>query len=265
MGLFQKKSAFERELDRLERQEARFLSARAAKQETYLNRLLEEKVPKKVQGTLNVAFSKAFSLIFEKGTTVIEKTYKREEIEKNFLVNEYSAELRNDRKALRAFSKAAGKTGTKNLILSGAAGMGMGLLGIGIPDIPLFTGLMLKNIYEIAMNFGYEYASEKERYFILLLIQGAVSYGEKMLQIDAEVNSYIDTGVYPADYDKEQMIDAAASCLSKELLYMKFLQGIPVVGVVGGAYDVVYIRRITEYAELKYRRRFYKDKKTVIG
>ena len=39
-------------------------------------------------------------------------------------------------------------------------------------------------------------------------------------------------------------------------MYMKFLQGIPVVGAVGGAYDAVYMKRITEYAELKYRHRY---------
>ena len=55
---------------------------------------------------------------------------------------------------------------------------------------------------------------------------------------------------------KEEMIHQTAGCLSKELLYMKFLQGIPVVGAVGGAYDVVYLKQITEYANLKYERRF---------
>ena len=37
---------------------------------------------------------------------------------------------------------------------------------------------------------------------------------------------------------------------------MKFLQGVPVIGAVGGAYDVVYMKQITEYANLKYKRRF---------
>ena len=55
---------------------------------------------------------------------------------------------------------------------------------------------------------------------------------------------------------REETIQKTASCLSKELLYMKFLQGIPVVGAVGGAYDVVYLKQITEYANLKYERRF---------
>ena len=45
---------------------------------------------------------------------------------------------------------------------------------------------------------------------------------------------------------------------------MKFLQGIPVVGAVGGAYDVVYLKQITEYANLKYERRFLEKIKTNI-
>lgn len=46
-----------------------------------------------------------------------------------------------------------------------------------------------------------------------------------------------------------------------QILYMKFLQGIPVVGAVGGAYDAVYMKRITEYAELKYRHRYLAGRK----
>ena len=38
-------------------------------------------------------------------------------------------------RSLRSFSKKARDTGTKNLLLSGVAGIGMGVLGIGLPDI----------------------------------------------------------------------------------------------------------------------------------
>ena len=75
-----------------------------------------------------------------------------------------------------AFAKAFGKrgedSGRVNLVVSGAAGVGMGLLGVGIQDIPVFTGMVLKSIYEIALSYGYEYESESERRFILMLIQG---------------------------------------------------------------------------------------------
>ena len=42
---------------------------------------------------------------------------------------------------------------------------------------------------------------------------------------------------------------------------MKFLQGIPIVGAAGGAYDAVYMQKIVKYAEMKYRRRFLEKQK----
>ena len=139
-------------------------------------------------------------------------------MEKQYQINEFTNQVRQDKKSLRTFSKNAKGSGTKNLVMSGAAGIGMGILGVGIPDIPVFTGMILKSIYEIAMHYGYTYETEEEQYFIFLLIQGAVTHGEE--------------------------------------LYMKFLQGIPIVGTVGGAYDVIYLKQIIEYANLKYERRF---------
>ena len=38
--------------------------------------------------------------------------------------------------------------------------------------------MILKNIYETALHYGYSYESREEKYFILLLIQGAISYGD---------------------------------------------------------------------------------------
>ena len=37
---------------------------------------------------------------------------------------------------------------------------------------------------------------------------------------------------------------------------MKFLQGIPVAGILGGIYDGIYLKRITDYALLKMERRW---------
>lgn len=90
----------------------------------------EEKIPQKLQETLDAAFSKAFTLIFQKGSHVIEKTYRKEELEKNYQIQEYAYQLRKNRKSLKAFSKKAEGTGRKNLLLSGVSGVGMGILGI---------------------------------------------------------------------------------------------------------------------------------------
>ena len=254
--MFQKKTPYQKEWEKFVKKENKYLEKQLNKKESFLNQKLEEKVPEKLQGTLDTAFAKAFHLIFEKGTAVIEKTYRKEEIEKQYQINEFTNEIKQDKKSLRSFSKNAKGSGTKNLVVSGAAGIGMGILGVGLPDIPVFTAMILKSIYEIAMHYGYSYETEEEQYFILLLIQGAVTHGEDMLVIDKEINQYISSSIWLQEKTKEEMIHQTVGCLSKELLYMKFLQGIPVVGAVGGAYDVVYLKQITEYANLKYERRF---------
>lgn len=37
---------------------------------------------------------------------------------------------------------------------------------------------------------------------------------------------------------------------------MKFLQGLPVVGMAGGIYDAIYLQEILAYAKIKYHKRF---------
>lgn len=250
-------SPLEKEWLKLQKQEQIYMQKRMEKKDSRLNQLLEKKVPENLQKTLDTAFSKAFYLIFEKGTGVIEKTYKKEELEKTYQINEFAAKVRNNRKSLKTFSKKASGAGNLNMLISGVSGIGLGVLGIGIPDIVLFTGLMLKSIYEIALNYGFDYEKEEEKQFILLLIRGAVSFGEELHEINDELNFYMETGHFTRCQRLSDSINEAAGGLSKELLYMKFLQGIPVVGAAGGAYDVIYMKQIVKYAEMKYRRRFY--------
>lgn len=257
----QRLTPLEKEWMKLQKQEQDYLQKRSDKKDSGLNQLIENKVPEKLQGTLKEAFAKAFHLVFEKGTGIIEKTYHRADLEKDYQINDYAAQVRQNRKAWKVFSKRAANTGNVNLLLSGVSGIGLGILGIGIPDIVLFTGLMLKGIYEIALNYGFEYESEQEKRFILLLIQGAVSYGNTLEQIDSQINFYIENSVYDKPVELREMMDKTAECLSKELLYMKFLQGIPVLGAAGGAYDVIYMKQVMKYAQLKYCHRFFYEKR----
>lgn len=256
MGFFEKKTPLQKEWDKMRQQEQKLYRKRQAEKDSLLNRKLEEKIPPKLQETLDTAFAKAFSLIFEKGTGMIEKTCRPEKLAQDYQIRQYAADLKQTSGTLRAFSKKARNTGAKNLLLSGTSGIGMGVLGVGLPDIPVFTAMILKNIYEIAMNYGFGYKDEKERYFILLLIQGALSCGETFDRINRATDQFIDTRMLPKSYREKDQIENTSGVLSKELLYMKFLQGIPIVGAVGGAFDAVYMKKISEYAELKYRRRY---------
>lgn len=257
------RSSRQREWETLCRREERFLNRRRNRRESVLNRFLEEKVPTKLQYTLDSAFQKAFALVFEKGTGLIEKTYKKEKMERDFKISLYADSLKSSRRSLRVFSKRAWRAGCESIALSGISGIGMGILGVGIPDIPVFTAMLLRCVYEISVHYGYAYDTAKEKYFILLLIEGGVSCKERLDRINREIDSFIQSPVLPENYSYDAMVARASSVLSKELLYMKFLQGIPVAGAVGGAWDVFYMQQISAFARLKYQKRFLLDKKNV--
>ncbi len=253
-------NAIYKQWDNLVIQEKRHLEKCAEKKPSSLEGFVADKVPPKLQDTLNLAFAKSFGVVFDKGTSIIEKSYKRDEIEHTHKVNSYAFSLRPDKKRVRAFENEALKSQTKNVLISGAKGVGLGLFGIGLPDIPIFIGMVLKGIYEIALEYGYDYDSEQERYFILGIIGGALSYGHEAVETNERLNEFIGAPALPQDYDRQCYIDAVAGKLSTELLCMKFVQGLPFVGVVGGVFDAVFIQRILSYAKLKYKRRFLSDK-----
>lgn len=256
MNRFQKKTLWEREWEVLAKKEQKYLEKRTEKKESSLNRFLEEKIPQTLQERLDITFSKAFGLIFDKGLGIIEKTYRKDELKKTYQVDIYTAAVRENRESLKRFSRKAGAAGRKNLLFSGVEGVGLGVLGIGLPDIPIFVGMILKSLYELALHYGFTYESEKERYFILLVIRGALSYGGELKEAQEQAEDYISREALPEEYDREREIRRTAQTLSKELLYMKFLQGIPLVGAVGGIYDAVYLKNILAYGKLKYQKRF---------
>ena len=261
MDIFSKRTPLEKEWSKLEKQEREFRIKRQNKRASKLEQLLEEKVPPKLQETLDKTFAKAFQIVFEKGTGVIEKIYRKNEKETKYQINNLVEQRHGTRKSLKVFSKSAKSSGRKNTAFSYISGVGLGFLGIGIPDIVLFIGTLLKSIYEIAISYGYDYTSPNEQKFILNIIRGGVAHGDAFSDLEYKLNLDISDGIPEDEAEILDLINATSEGLSGELLYMKFVQGIPVVGAVGGFFDGVYMRNITKYAELKYRRRFYMDKK----
>ena len=257
-----RQNRWEKEWTALEKKEARYLMRRREeKTSSALQQKLEEKIPEKLEETLNTAFIKAFDLVFEKGTGLIEKTYNKDQQKTDYQVREYAAGLKESRKTVKAFGRQSQGTRMKNLMISGVEGVGLGLLGIGLPDIPLFTAVILKSVYEIALSYGFEYESEKEQWFILKMIETALKKGEERERNNSLLNAWIDqNGIGETVKGRKEQSKETAAALAEALLYMKFLQGIPVVGVAGGAADTVYLKKITDYAELKYKRRFLRKK-----
>lgn len=257
--MFGRRSPWQKEWDKLLKKEQALVDKKLAAKQSKLNTLLAQKVPPNLQSTLDTAFEKAFRLVFQKGTRIIEKTYNKTKMEEEYDINNHIEKVRKNAKSLKTFQKSAGKKGTGNLVFSGISGVGLGVLGIGIPDIVLFVAVMLKSLYEISLSYGYDYTTDREKQFILLLIRAALGRDDFETN-NARVDTFIETGyleVFPMEYS----IKDTSGLLSKELLYMKFLQGVPIVGAVGGAYDFVYTKQILDYAKIKYYKRFLVERK----
>lgn len=265
-----KQNLWEQEWDDLVKQEAEYVEKNKQPRVNALAKL-QRFVPDGLQSKLDAAFNKAFQLIFEKGTGVIEKTYDKQRRQDDYQIAEFAAKLRENKRHVRAFHKQAKKYTRRNLAISSVEGIGLGLIGCGIPDIPVFVSLMLKNLYEISLSFGYEYDQMEERLFQLKIIETALYSGEEIAQRDSDMNTMCESirGAKQRAPEETQrltgrldaQIRSTAKMLSDEMLYAKFLQGQPIVGVVGGAGDIVVLKRVTDYAMLKYRRRYLIDRK----
>lgn len=272
-----RKNHIEKEWVQLQKAEQAFLNRNIPVRASGWQEKIARHVPQKLEETLNTAFFKAFEMMFDKGTGIIEKTYQREKKEQNYKINAYAADVRNTRWSLRAFGRDAAISKNINMAVSTVEGMGMGILGMGIPDIPVFLGVLLKSIYEIALSYGFSYDTEEEQIFILKLIETALSHEQELAEQNMELNLWMQGKKLGAartqtgetqeaseeqadarrfEIPRSEQIKRTADALSKELLYLKFVQGLPVVGVVGGFSDMVYQKKISDYAALKYKRRF---------
>lgn len=215
---------------------------------------VENKIPDDLKSKLEAAFYKAFGIVFEKGTGVIDKTYDRKTMNMDFRA--YKSIIDKDSEALIHLRRKLDRSLKKDIALTAAEGTGLGILGIGLPDIPIFIGVILRSIYKIASTYGFDCSDENEKCYILKLITGAMSRGEGRERTDRQIKRMeylIDNNIFEGDLDRE--MKRTAGVLANELLTYKFVQGLTFVGVIGGYTNVKVFRRIVTYAHLKYERR----------
>ena len=76
------------------------------------------------------------------------------------------------------------------MAVSTVEGVGLGILGIGLPDIVLFLSVILKGTYETALQYGFSYDTPEERMYILRLLETAMSKGEQWIACNMTVDNY---------------------------------------------------------------------------
>lgn len=251
-----------KQFKRIDKKEKRILNKKESKlvesKITLIKHQIQGKIPKKLKSTLESAFAKGFQLVFEKGDAYIEKTYKKDRIQLEHELNNYAIDKELSRRYIKRLDKQAKYSKITNTSLTVIEGGILGFLGIGLPDIPLFIAVILRSIYEVALGYGFDYKSDREKAYILLIICGAMSQGEIQKSYNDQLDmlgSQIDKGIETHINLKARM-NEASKVLSEALLVSKFVQGIPVVGAVGGVVNYTIINKISRYSSLKYKKRY---------
>lgn len=235
------KKEIRRELRRVRHEETELLEKNRYSKGLSLESILNNYMPDSLEKTLDAAFREAFRLIFDKGTGVIGMTF-------------------NERKLRKSGGSAfeSQKRRTTDLLLTGVEGTGLGLIGVGLPDIAIFTGMLLRTVYQAAASNGFGYKSKTEQYFILNLIEAALTRGkdaeERSSAVD-ELMRKIDTEDFHYYGSLNEQIEKTSKALSDETLYLKFVQTVPIVGIAGGLSNPIYVNKVGNYADVKYRKR----------
>lgn len=223
---------------------------------------IEEKIPDKLKSTLESAFYNAFKIVFKNGSKYIEKLYDKDKIELEHDVNNYSLDKKVTKKSLKLMDSQSNKSKLINSTISTIEGAGLGALGIGLPDIPLFIAMILKTVYEISLSYGFDYEKEGENIYILNLINVALSsnkeklfYNEKLNNIEHKIDSNIQIN---SELDFE--VKNTSKVLSENLLMSKFIQGLPIIGVLGGITNYQVINKVGKYAKIRYKKRYLSKK-----
>ena len=328
--------ALYKEYQKLLKQEQSWL--RKPDKQSNLKEKLYEKVPKGLSQTLESAFAQAFSLIFLKGSKLLEKTFQKEQMDLHYKAADEYVENKQSKKSMKILEKTQKKENFINHTATTVTGFGLGVLGMGLPDIPLLVSTILRGIYEVATSYGYAYDTVDEQIYILRMIKAAlvpkaerkqayeevvaacnvcigredvicypVEEEEEKVEPESETDNTSDnllekelvteggnageelleekklaaeedhtgdklldevepaaekeiTELEEAFESKEQLrkreITKTSKALSDALLVEKFVQGIPVVGAVGGFVNHSVYRKILSFVKIQYKKRY---------
>jgi len=221
---------------------------------------IKKKIPDKINNTLQISFSKAFGIVFEHGIGIIEKGYDKDNIAADFDIQNYAINKKGSRKEIKKLKWSARKSDLLNMSITTVEGVGLGALGIGLPDIVIFIGMILKGVYEVSLRYGYDYESSQEKYLILKMMKTALSKGEDWNIFNGEVDTMLSFDFAVSQEVLQAEIEETAQTFATDMLVLKFIQGLPVVGMIGGMFNPVYYTKIMNYVRLKYHKRYLLDK-----
>lgn len=256
------KKIIDKQLKKIDKKEKKILNKKNSK--VYEEKVspiinkVEESIPDRIKLTLDNAFYQGFNTVLSKGTKYIEKLYDKEKLQIEHDIKNYAIEKSATKKKIKELDSISKKSNFVNATISTVEGGGLGLLGIGIHDIPLFITMILKTVYEIALSYGFNYEDELEQVYILNLICGALTSGDELRKYNSILEQLSDDifNNKPNNYILDEEIRNTSKVLSQAMLTTKFIQGVPIIGVIGGIINFKVINKVSTYSKLKYKKRY---------
>ena len=219
---------------------------------------IREKIPEKAMASLEVAFEKGFTLIFTKGDGLIDKMG-IEKARRQYEIYAASLEKMIYEETLKAIDKTAGSRTAVTKGISTAEGSGLGIFGIGLPDIPIFLAMLLKASYEIAAGYGIDFRDEREKRYTLALFNTIFAAGQDKMAFSDECDAIGDAIDHGESFDTQiyqEDIELVSNTLATDMLVAKFLQGFTFAGVIGGPINLHMVHKVSKIARIKYKKRF---------
>jgi len=251
------------QMKHLQKAEAKLLRYRPDSRSLFGGGAIRKKIPEKLITVLESAFEKGFLYIFDKGTPLIERTGNLEAIREKSAYHHTVIKRQISKQSIKNFDVSATNKSWANKGISTVEGAALGVFGIGLPDIPVFLGMIFKSIYETAASYGFDYKKPAERAYILSLIRVAATKESQRIMESEEcdrIGQLIDAGqgeeVACTREDLTDDIKKTSQQLASSMLVAKFIQGFTLVGTIGGGFNYYWIHRITKVATLKYKKRF---------
>ena len=241
-----KEKIIRKELLRIEKEEAKLVQAAQKAKPSGWKQELENRIPEKVYAGLEAAFAKGFSLVFQQGRGIIEKTYSKSDLEADHAIRDFAVQRKGGRKELRRLQSGAQQGSLRNLAVTTVEGIGLGALGIGVPDIVLFLGTLLKGVYDLWICLRHSPGADVdfETAVHFPVIRRFLGRRKRPGGGNAHVGSRVD---HPRGSEPADQADCFCFCCG---------YAVPVVGILGGAANPVYYRKVMKYVQLKYRKRY---------
>ncbi len=207
---------------------------------------IEAKIPPSLRQTLSDAFAKSVALLLNAGLPGQAASCPGGKPDEEPTL-----------RRIRQIEAQAARGHLATQALSGISGIGMGLFGIGLPDIPILIGTLIRTAAQTAHRCGFGTETTGEQLFLLRLLRTAVETGEVQRRHHTQLlllAERLDAGTrFVGSLDEE--IRRTADVLAGAVLPAKFVQGFLVIGAVGGAVNFRLTGRVADYAALVYEKR----------